>query len=189
VKTTVLHPELDPTLIYLHGRGESGIDGENLRHGLFLAIERHPERWPFRVIAFQKPEMDVLWPAHLDEINAALAEIPHREGQRVVLTGLSQGGHGTMALCQRLNWPVHAIAPICGWAEDPVATAEAIRGLDAWFFHGLADDVVPPTGSTDVSSLLPDARVTLYEEVGHNSWDLAYGDPELANWLLGSPKE
>jgi predicted peptidase len=32
------------------------------------------------------------------------------------------------------------------------------------------------------------ARLTEYRGVGHNSWDRAYNDPELCEWMLAQRK-
>jgi hypothetical protein len=33
-----------------------------------------------------------------------------------------------------------------------------------------------------------DVKFTIYPGVGHNSWDKAYGEPELEGWILAKKK-
>lgn len=181
-----------PTILFLHGSGESGGDGLfQLYNGLPPAILRKRSEWPFLVVAPQKPDSRLLWPTEVAYLNAVLREVereyrphPHRR----YLTGLSQGGHGTMALCRKLAWDFAAIAPVCGWAEDPAATAKEIADLPFWAFHGEKDQAVAVTGSKDVVAQLEGAgrkpKLNLYPELGHNCWDEAYRNAGMAAWFL-----
>ncbi|MFO7545145.1 MAG: prolyl oligopeptidase family serine peptidase [Trueperaceae bacterium] len=60
--------------------------------------------------------------------------------------------------------------------------------LPMWVFHGDADTVVPVEDSLalveKVRALGGNPRLTIYAGVGHDSWDRAYGDPELRAWLV-----
>ena len=63
-----------------------------------------------------------------------------------------------------------------------------VKAIPAWLFHGAADPTVPVTESRQLNAALEKAgavpRYTEYEGVGHNSWDRAFNDPDLAKWLL-----
>src|SRR5205085_1737719 len=72
-----------------------------------------------------------------DALAALLDDVlAHYKGDpdRVYLTGLSMGGFGTWALAARHPDKFAAIAPICG-GGDP-ATAEKLKDLPTWVFHG-----------------------------------------------------
>jgi predicted peptidase len=181
-----------PAILMLHGRGESGTDGmKQLWHGAARAIIWNHTEWPFIVLCPQKPEADDEWFDHKPMLDAILAQTeraiqidPHRR----YLTGLSQGGRGTMRLAKKLAWQFAAIAPVCGWVDQPAEIAKEIQDLPAWFFHGEADTVVPPSGSKSVVAELEKLgakpKLTLYPNVGHNSWEQAYRDEGLAAWFL-----
>lgn len=180
------------TIVFLHGRGESGSDGLfQLFNGLPPAILRKRDEWPFLVVAPQKPEFDKLWPTERETVNAILRDVekaytvhPHQR----YLTGLSQGGHGTIALAKRLVWDFAAIAPVCGWSEGPTAAAKDLADMPLWAFHGEKDQAVKPEGSKDLVAALEKLgahpKLTLYPELGHNCWDAAYRDAGLAEWFL-----
>ena len=61
-------------------------------------------------------------------------------------------------------------------------------GLPVWSFCGDADrDRTVLTCGPMVEALEREgaaARLTEYRGVGHNSWDRAYNDPELIDWML-----
>ena len=74
-----------------------------------------------------------------------------------------------------------------------LATAEKLEAMPLWLFHGGKDDVVPPSESRSLFAALgapkkdePGVKVcyTEFPDANHNSWDAAYGDPELAAWLV-----
>ncbi len=183
-------PKKPPVIVFLHGYGESGVDGEvQTKVGLGAAIRNDPKRWPFLVVFPQKPVFDLLWPAYTDLLRAILKAVKKEfspSKSRRYLTGLSQGGNGTFELADKLPWKFAAVAPICGWAEPRLA-AKVLQEIPAWIFHGDADEVVPVSSSQVVADWCkkfekqPD--LTIYSGVGHNSWDMAYAEP-LPKWFL-----
>ncbi|MEX0876602.1 MAG: prolyl oligopeptidase family serine peptidase, partial [Phycisphaerales bacterium] len=127
--------------------------------------------------------------------------------QRLAITGLSQGGHGTIALASAHPEMFVAAAPVCGYVErrfddnklrreattatpeDPavVTVAEKLAAMPVWLFHGDSDTVVSVTESRSLHKALTKLDATVkYTEVpdtGHNSWDAAYADADLAAWF------
>lgn len=180
-----------PTILFLHGRGESGDDGlKPMIHGVARDLLFHRDRWPFLVVMPQKQKEGELWPDEKDFLNAILAKVeeeyptdPHRR----YLTGLSQGGNGTFTLATKLRWNFAAVAPVCGWC-DPVTAAKELVNIPLWAFHGANDDVVKPSGSILAVEALREAgakpKLTIYPGVGHNSWERAYSEEALPQWFL-----
>jgi predicted peptidase len=180
-----------PAILFLHGRGESGTDGiKQTAIGLCHAIRMNAAAWPFLVIAPQKPTPDQLWPEFTKRINQALQYAegcykidPHRR----YITGLSQGGNGTLELAAALDWQFAAAAPVCGWFTHPESAAK-LKNIPVWAFHGLADTVIKPEESQRAVELIAaaggSAKLTEYPGVAHNSWDKAYQDLDLPAWLL-----
>jgi predicted peptidase len=103
-----------------------------------------------------------------------------------------------------------ALVPICGGIEPPRAlpalktdlasdydpyrdTAQKIGKIPAWVFHGADDPVVPIAGSQKMVEALKtlggEVRYTEYPGVQHNSWDKAYAEPELREWLLSHSRK
>lgn len=191
-----------PALLFLHGHGESGTDNEaQLRGGLPPVADRYAE---WLIVAPQKPTFPDLWPRYRDDLARILSEVEaaHALAPRRAITGLSQGGHGAIALARALPWSFAAVAAVCGWGDsaDPAATREGmgdpaapfadpallrerVGGLPLWLFHGERDTVVPPIRSREIAAALPGTRLTLYTEAGHDAWTPAYAEPELPRWL------
>ena len=179
-----------PLVLFLHGSGERGDDAEQLRRqGLPKQLETGLA-FPAIVLSPQCPVGDV-WPQHFHAVLHLLDAVAARHGadlDRVVATGLSLGGAGTVHLVAAHPERFAALAPICGPWTWYYANPELAR-LPMWAFHGDADDVVSVDDSrrlvARVRELGGTPRYTEYPGVGHDAWTPAYGDPEVLAWLVG----
>ena len=110
--------------------------------------------------------------------------------KRIYITGLSMGGYGTWDLMVRRPELFAAAAPVCGGADE--ATAEKIKHIPVWAFHGAKDTAVKPQRSRNMIEALKKAgaspKYTEYADVGHDSWNPAYKDPEFYKWLFAQSK-
>ena len=137
------------------------------------------------------------------------------DAKRTYLTGLSMGGYGSWDIAAKYPGKFAAVVPICGgivlpthlkqarpdlaattYPDDPKSYEEVAKKIGktpVWIFHGGADDVVPVEGSRKLDAALKatggHVRYTEYPGVGHNSWDKAYAEPELTNWLFAQSLE
>ena len=174
-----------PLILFLHGAGETGSDLEKVKiHGPPKIVESQPE-FPFIVVSPQSPRRG--WNA--EYLNVLLDEIlsSYRvDRDRVYLTGLSMGGSGTWDLASLYPERFAAIVPICG-TGDP-NTAEQLKDLPVWVFHGAKDTGVPLSRSKSMVEAFEKAggnvRFTVYPDAGHDSWTETYANPELYRWLL-----
>lgn len=176
-----------PLILFLHGMGERGTDIEEVKtHGLPKLISEEKE-FPFIVVSPQCPDEyfwnDDLLLALLDEI-----ENDYRvDKNRIYITGLSMGGHGTWTLALAQPDRFAAIAPICGWSH-PVEFCK-IAHMPIWIFHGAKDFVVPVSASEQMLEKLKscggsNVKLTIYPEAYHDSWTETYNNEELYKWLL-----
>ncbi|HSV72486.1 MAG TPA: prolyl oligopeptidase family serine peptidase [Chthonomonadales bacterium] len=180
-----------PVIVFLHGMGECGIEGSRqLAVGLGPALLLAPDRWPFLVVFPQKPSPRDRWDAHEGAIMAMLTRLRRDyrvDRDRVYLTGISQGGNGTWVIGSRRPEIWAAIAPICGYG-DPAAIGPGLTNVPVWAFHGEADPVVPASQTRDIAASVEQnggsVKVTIFPGVDHNSWDRAYRDERLYEWLL-----
>jgi predicted peptidase len=64
-----------------------------------------------------------------------------------------------------------------------------MKGVPIWVFHGAKDTAVIPERSRNMVAAVKKAegniKYTEYPEVGHDSWNKAYADPELLPWMFG----
>ena len=111
--------------------------------------------------------------------------------KQVYAMGLSMGGMGVYELVRRKPGVFAAAVAICGGAHP--ATAKQIRKTNWWIFHGAKDDVVLPEYSQQMADALQKAKAsvkfTLYPNANHNSWDAAFAEPQLLQWLFQQRKQ
>jgi predicted peptidase len=197
-----------PVILFLHGIGHRGQyplgKTESVLARLFLGYQKSPEA----VIVFPRCPADATWieprmeELALKALSQSLREF-NGDPNRVYLTGLSMGGYGTWYLASRHPGKFAAIAPICGGiraqpliplpavltGDNPYAdVARKIAPTPVWIFHGAADDVIDVTESRRMAEAIKAAggemHYTEYPNVGHDSWNKAYAEPEFINWLL-----
>ena len=201
-----------PVVLYLHGAGEWGSDGSRqIEVGLGPALRAHPERFPAVVVFPQAPRGQVWLGDAARAATAALDQtIAEFQGDRdrIALAGISLGAYGSWVLAFEHPERYAAIVSVAGGivppggsrarltelpptlqAADPyAATAARVKDIPAWLFHGANDPTVPVTESRQLAAALQKAgakpRYSEYAGVGHNAWDRAFADPELAQWLL-----
>jgi predicted peptidase len=106
--------------------------------------------------------------------------------QQVYVMGLSMGGMGTFEIVRRMPNVFAAAVPICGGAHP--STAPKLVKTKWWIFHGLKDDLVDPGFSKKMEAALKKSnasvRATYYPDANHNSWDPAFREPGLLDWLF-----
>ena len=81
---------------------------------------------------------------------------------------------------------IRAIVPICHGGD--AKTADKIKDIPCWCFHGDADRMISVERSREMIRAIKNAGGRpLYHEypgVGHNCWDRTYANPDLYEWLL-----
>lgn len=187
-----------PLVVFLHGRGESGTDGAKMMvHGPPKSVLWDAARWPCLILMPQKPTQDSMWEDFAPAVMAAIARVQQDyriDEDRISLTGLSQGGHGTWALGAMHPGFWSALAPVCGHLR-PLSVndiAPHVKDLPIWCFHGVQDDIVLPEDSDKIIAAIKaqggNPKYTLFPDANHNAWDPAYMTPALPNWLLGQKR-
>lgn len=183
-----------PLLLFLHGAGERGSDPEIVKvHGPLNLIENGAaNHWKFITVAPQCPSGKYWSP---DQLLALLDELVLQypiDQNRIYLTGLSMGGFATWMLLDKDPDRFAAAVPICGGGL--LKHPERLKDLPIRVFHGDADTVVNAQFSRDLVDQIQKAggkkiELTLYKNVGHNSWTQTYADPKLYDWLLQQNKK
>lgn len=197
-----------PLILFLHGAGERGTDGlRQTEVGLGPAIRSNPQAFPAVVVMPQcrrgvwwnDPEMEKMVLGILEEATREYRGDP----RRIYLTGLSMGGYGTFYFGSKYPGRFAALVAVCGGVipprqlrdgsgtlePDPYReVAGRIGATPVWMFHGAADQTVPASESRKLDRAFRAAghpvRYTEYPGVGHNSWDRAYSEPGLFEWLF-----
>lgn len=175
-----------PLVLFLHGAGERGTDIEKVKtHGLPKLINQGKD-FPFIVVSPQCPD-NIFW--NIDILIALLNDVVAKyrvDTNRIYVTGLSMGGHGTWELAMRQTNRFAAIAPVCGWADTSKACS--IAHIPIWVFHGAKDVVVPIAASEQMVDKLKscgaNVKFTVYPEANHDAWTETYNNEELYKWFL-----
>jgi predicted peptidase len=201
-----------PLVIFLHGSGERGNDNESqLKWGVMnFASDEAMILHPAIVIAPQCPSRQswsnfknsektedvrlLTTPTKPMELVIELIKKLSKEMQvdtnRIYITGLSMGGFGTFDAIERYPDLFAAAVPVCGGGD--ISKAPSIVHIPIWIFHGAEDAAVNPKFSLDMVEALTKAGAhpgfTLYPEVGHFSWLVAYSDPLMIEWMFRQHK-
>lgn len=207
-----------PVVFFLHGSGERGSDNQKqLSHGAELFLrDSIRARYPAVVIFPQCPAEDY-WSnvnikkdddgtRHFDfskggkptramlmllALIGNVREEAYIDTDRMYVAGLSMGGMGTFEAVRRAPKTFAAAFVICG--GDNVRNVKKYRKVPLWIFHGAKDDIVPPEYSEKVVEELRrrkrPVRYTLYQNANHNSWDNAFSEPALIQWLFSQKKK
>ena len=187
-----------PIILFLHGSGETkGDKGGKMpvEQGIGPHIKRNEKTFPAFVVIPQSEKRT--WQADSDDGKRAMAMLDATmkeykiDANRQYLTGLSMGGYGAWSHAAAFPDRWACFVPVCGGvrkAEDVAPTAEKVKGIPCWCWHGDKDGAVPVAKSRELieamKALKAEPRYTELEYVGHNCWDAAYATPELIDWMM-----
>ena len=198
-----------PLVLFHHGGGGSGDDNRRQFEGPCPKEWAGPERQaknPCFIIAPQIPRRESrdegnrtprteVMRKHIQTIHEILDHLEAEfsiDTSREYVTGLSMGGECTwMSIIEQPNRFAAAV-PICAGDKfigmDAGKRGKKFAQFPLWIFHGAEDDVISVDVSREVVAELRKAggnpKYTEYPEVKHNSWEKAYRDPELMEWLF-----
>jgi predicted peptidase len=190
-----------PLVLFLHGMGERGTDNSRqLANGVseFFANEQARAKYPCFAVIPQCPADDT-WPSRehgavglsrparaVLDIIAALQKEFNIDPARLYIGGLSMGAVGTWEIITAHPHLFAAAFSICGGGSP--SKAARLAKMPIWAFHGAEDDVVAPDLSRKMIKAIKEAggnpRYTEYPAVGHASWERAFKEPKLLEWLF-----
>lgn len=184
-----------PVIFYLHGfKEKSSQKGRNELYKLKKATSTPPyivergDQLPFIILSLQLPSGIGNWPFQfIDEfvefIRASELKIDYRS---MYLTGISLGGggvwnHALKSVEYASKWA--AIAPIAATKPSFAKACNiVIAGVSVWGHHGKDDKVTAPRWTKTMIDTIHkcspnpniEVKLSLYDSVGHNSWQQAY---------------
>jgi len=198
-----------PLIVFMHGYGERGFNNtEQLRIGISKRL--NPEVLEkYRAIYFapQCPDDD-MWVTVTGFVNRgykvtednqtkslkAAFEIIDEilstyniDRNHIAITGLSMGGAASLEMVSRRPGFFKVCAPVCP-AGAPLDNIDAFKGTKVWFFHGVQDSTVPIEWSYLMYKYLRiagvNAKITTYPFANHSSWDDAYCERDILDFLF-----
>ncbi|MFC4701572.1 prolyl oligopeptidase family serine peptidase [Glaciecola siphonariae] len=206
-----------PLILMLHGAGERGDDNiAQLTHGaeMFLT-EQFRSTYP-AIIVFPQAAKDDYW-VNVDvkrdtrpieftfKVDAAktpsmqlllglveeLSNTPYIDSDKMAVMGLSMGAMGTYDIISTLPGTFKAAVPICGGGHPDLVNTMDLSA-PVWAFHGELDDVVAVAESKKMVNAINaaggNAKLTIYPDVKHNSWDNAFAEANLLPWVFSHLK-
>lgn len=209
------HGKPAPVVLFLHGSGERGSDGDKqMLAGLGPYVQAHAGDFPAITVFPQAPENEEWMGQNVDMALAALDAATKEfngDRKRTYLTGLSMGGYGTWETALKAPDRFAALVPICGAIlppndyralfvtgiaekKDPYAALAArLKHVPTWIFHGALDDAVSPEDDRKIfaafKSAQADVQYTEFPDAGHNSWDATYHHTPMWTWLFAQHKD
>ncbi len=181
-----------PLMVFLHGSGERGNDLELVKaHSPFTYKNLFPE--PVAILAPQCPK-DLWWDT--EAVYYLIKEIQQKykiDDSRIVLTGLSMGGWGTLKLAMEHPEMFSSVVAVCPPVDRLFKVrASQYKDLPMKLFHGGNDDVIPPMNSIEIYQAIKkvnkNIELTLFPDDNHNSWDSTYSNPKLYEWMFAQKK-
>ena len=185
-----------PVVVWLHGSGGSGSDNEKQMGGAtgaFTKGENQTERACF-VLAPQCPDQNIGWKKGVaDNLMMLIADLVEKlpvDPDRIYLTGSSMGGFGAWSLAAKYPGVFACAVPLCG-GGDP-KTAEAVKNVPIWAFHGDQDPMVPIERDRVMVAALKaiggNVQFTELVGQGHGITGIVYAKPELHQWMFAQRK-
>ena len=98
---------------------------------------------------------------------------------------------GTFSILSQRPNMFAAATPICG-DGDPKSVKSFAKKVPIWIFHGALDRVVHPNRSLIMAQSIIEEngspRVTIYENVYHDSWNNAFDEKDFLSWIHSKSK-
>lgn len=204
-----------PVVLFLHGAGERGRDNQKqLTHGSELFLNNQEEFTA--IVVFPQAPLNDYWAkvevnrdtvpfqfnfqnekpptTSLELVMNLMDDLilkTYVDPQRIYVGGLSMGGMGTLELIYKKPKLFAAAFSICGGADPEIAKSYPY-GFNIWMFHGKKDNVVLSYYSEEMARAINhyggNAKLSLYPNDNHNSWDSAFAEPNLLPWLFSNSK-
>ena len=177
-----------PMLVFLHGAGERGDDYEKLFvHGPAKYIRNGSFTTDAIVVCPQCPS-GFVWNNLAPMLKDFIIDMANHYGadkNRISIAGISMGGYGTWEMLMFAPELFVKAAPICGGGMS--WRASSIKA-DVWAFHGDEDSIVPISASYEMIDGMKKAglkpQFTIFHGVNHNSWEPAFEQTKVLDWLL-----
>ena len=179
-------------LLFLHGGGESGDSLGIIKKNGPPKLITEGKQFPFLILAPQNPYKRKWWNVRaVMQLLDTVVKNNRVDPDRLYLTGLSRGGSAAWEIAVQYPDTFAAMAVVCGMTPDPYASW-INREMPIWVFHGTEDKSIPFSESETMVNKLKEmgcpVKFTIYEGVGHNSWEQAYTTEELYSWLANQRK-
>ena len=204
-----------PLVLFLHGIGERGSDNKKQLtyvdevfldpkiYKNFPSVVVFPQApmsdsWSSRII--KKNKIKYIFPKNNSPTNSlnmvmklmdSIVKEDFINSNRVHLTGLSNGAMGSFELLKHRPDMFASAVLICG-GGNPKWAKNFAKKTSVWIAHGSDDKVVNPSFSMNMAQAIIDQggnpKLTIYENVRHDSWLNVFKDPNYIPWMYSHIK-
>ncbi len=196
-----------PLLVTLHGQGTIGDDLNALLTfrdqipAKLIAQQNWPATYPYIVVTplLKRDESipdsrDQLWsPALVDEVVEHVRSAYSVNTNKIYVTGLSLGAHGSYSYAAAYPEKVAGVVMISGVPDTLIACQ--VKNIPIWAFHGSDDGLVPrafPNGMVrSINACNPQGKfiphLTMLYARKHGGWNEIYNNSDgyyIYDWLL-----
>lgn len=179
-----------PLVIYIHGAGARGWDVSLLCSHPFFQLTKDLQLNAICVApqCCSDSWFDVF--EQLQDFVQYVIEAEYVDKSSVYLIGSSMGGYTTWQLAMSHPEWFAAIIPICGGGM--YWNAGRLTNMGVWAFHGSDDATVLCEESKKMVQMINqkggNAKLTIYEGVGHDAWTPTIQNKEVWKWLFEQRK-
>ena len=179
-----------PLVIYIHGAGARGTDIQSIvKHGVFTETEK----FNFDAIFVAPQCYEDSWFCIFEQLQEYIIHVINQDYvdiERVYALGASMGGYTTWQIAMSRPDLFAAIVPICGGGM--YWNAGRLKNIGIWAFHGSDDPIVYCEESKKMVQAVNEnggnARLTIFDGVGHASWTPTFKCQEMWQWLFEQRK-
>jgi predicted peptidase len=181
-----------PVILHLHGAGGRGMPVMDVLGHPVCTWTENMEDFPFVIVypvCHENTWFDLF--ETLRRFASYVSQAEFCDPERLYVMGGSLGGYTTWQIAMSLPDLFAAIVPICGGGM--YWNAARLANVPVWAFHGAKDTTVLPEESVHMVDAVNkrggSAKLTIYPENAHNSWDDTFKNPEVYRWLLSHKKQ
>lgn len=146
---------------------------------------------------------------NVDAIKEVINEVLDKynmDENRIYLTGLSRGGHGSWGVASKMPEMFAAIAPVSGAAHG-IDSYKNLNDIPIWTAHNIEDEIVDYNETENIVRKIEEISGKIFyksktisdvdyknndliftsgegEEKGHNAWTEMYNSVNFYKWLL-----
>jgi hypothetical protein len=114
---------------------------------------------------------------------------------RIYIHGLSNGGIAVYNVIKRAPWLFAAALPMSSPSDGGIFSAgvqSAVAHIPMWMFQGGKDTAPEPSRTAGYVRKFrlagAEVRYSLYDNLGHGTWNTAYAEGDFFSWMLSKSK-
>ncbi len=179
-----------PAIIFMHGAGTRGNNLDELKASSFfdLSMPYIENCIIYAPLCNADTWFDIF--EQVLEFCTFVSEDKNTDKSRLYLIGGSMGAYAVWQMAMSKPELFAGIIPICGGGM--YWNALRLKNTPVWAFHGKDDPCVSVDESIKMVNSINanggNAKLTIYENTGHDAWTPTYEDKAVFEWLLANTK-